>query len=213
MEYQSQYRMNKNISAAILAGGGGKRFDGINKSKIIIDGKTIISRIIETFDEIFDEIIIVSNTPAEFKEFAGCNIIGDQFLNKGPLAGIHSALKNTDSEALFIVAGDMPFLKKELIDKQIYCFNNSDCDILIPQNDDFIEPLHGIYRKSIGLMLEKFLEEGKNYAIHEFLKMVNVQYLDFGGVVESKRALTNINSPSDILMVKKHSGPPPFFFN
>lgn len=198
--------MSKNISAAILAGGSGKRLDGINKSKIVIDGKTIISRIIETFNETFDEIIIVSNTPAEFKEFSGCNIIGDQFINKGPLAGIHSALKNTGSEALFIVAGDMPFLRKGLIDKQIDYFNNIDCDILIPKIDKFIEPLHGIYRKSIVLMLEKFLKEGNNYAIHEFFKMVNVQYLDFGGSMESKRAFTNINSPSDILTLKQHSG-------
>jgi molybdopterin-guanine dinucleotide biosynthesis protein A len=194
--------MSKNISAAILAGGSSKRLDGINKSKIVIDGMTIISRIIEAFDKTFDEIIIVSNTPAEFKEYSACNIIGDQFLNKGPIAGIHSALKNTDSEALFIVAGDMPFLKKKLIDKQIDCFNSINCDILIPKIDEFIEPLHGIYRKSIGLMLEKFLEESKNYAIHEFFKMVNVQYLDFGGSMESKRAFTNINSPSDILIIK-----------
>jgi molybdopterin-guanine dinucleotide biosynthesis protein A len=198
--------MSKNISAAVLAGGRGKRLNGINKSKIVIDGKTIISRIIETLDNTFEEIIIVSNTPSEFKEFSDCNIIPDQFRNRGPISGIHSALKNTDCEALFIVAGDMPFLSKELIDKQIEYFNIIVCDILVPKIDKFIEPLHGIYRKSIVLKLEEFLEAGNNYAIHEFFKIVNVQYLDFGGSEESKRAFTNINSPSDILTVKQQSG-------
>jgi molybdopterin-guanine dinucleotide biosynthesis protein A len=198
--------MRKNISAAILAGGRGKRFNGINKSKIVIDGKTIISRIIETLDNTFEEIIIVSNIPSEFKEFSNCNVIRDQFLNRGPLSGIHSALKNTACEALFIVAGDMPFLRKEIIDKQIDYFNKINCDILVPKIDKFIEPLHGIYRKSIVLKLEEFLEQGNNYAIHEFFKIVNMQYLDFGRSEESKRAFTNINSPSDILYVKQHSG-------
>jgi molybdopterin-guanine dinucleotide biosynthesis protein A len=190
--------MDKNISAAILAGGGGKRLNGLIKSKIVIEGKTIISRIIEAFGDTFDEIIIVSNTPAEFSEFCNCKIVGDQFLNKGPLGGIHAALKNTGNESLFIVAGDMPFLRKELIVEQIAYFNNIDCDILIPKLDKFIEPLHGIYRKSISSKLEACLESGKNYAIHEFFKMVNVQYMDFAGSEDSKRAFTNINSVFDI---------------
>lgn len=196
--------MDKNISAAILAGGTGKRLNGLIKSKIVIDGKTIIARIIETFGDTFDEIIIVSHTQEEFNDYSECKIIGDQFLNKGPLGGIHSALRTTGSESLFIVAGDMPFLRKEFIAKQIEYFNNIKCDILIPKIDSFIEPLHGMYRKSIVLKLEEFLETGKNYAIREFFNIVNVQYLDFGGSEESKRAFTNINSPSDILNVKHH---------
>lgn len=191
--------MRNNISAAILAGGTGKRLNGLIKSKIIIGGKTIISRIIETCNDIFEEIVIVSNTPAEFNEFSNCKIFGDQFINRGPLGGIHSALKNSSGEALFIVAGDMPFLKKELIAKQIDCFNNMDCDILIPKIDNLIEPLHGIYRKSILLKLEEFLWAEKNYAIHKFFTNVNVQYLDFGGYEELNKAFTNINSPADII--------------
>jgi len=198
--------MDKNISAAILAGGTGKRLSGIVKSKIVIDGMTIISRIIETFGDTFDEIIIVTNTPAEFSEFTDCKIIGDQFLNKGPLGGIHSALKNTAYESLLIVAGDMPFLRKEIITKQMDYFNNIDCDILIPKIDNFIEPLHGIYRKSMILKLEEFLETGHSYAIREFFKMVNVQYMDFGGTAESKRAFTNINSPTDLFNFREHRG-------
>ena len=87
--------MIHNISGVILAGGASKRFDGIIKAKIVIDGKTIISRIIETIGEIFDNIIIVTNTPDEFKEFKSCKIIRDHFLNKGPLGGIHSAMKES----------------------------------------------------------------------------------------------------------------------
>jgi molybdopterin-guanine dinucleotide biosynthesis protein A len=81
--------MVHNISGVVLSGGVSKRFNGIIRAKIVIDGKTIISRIVETIDDIFDEIIIVTNTPDEFKEYNSCKIIGDQFLNKGPLGGIH----------------------------------------------------------------------------------------------------------------------------
>jgi hypothetical protein len=39
--------MIHNISGVILAGGASKRFNGLIKAKIVIDGRTIISRIIE----------------------------------------------------------------------------------------------------------------------------------------------------------------------
>ena len=54
--------MVHNIAGVILAGGAGKRFSGITKAKIAVEGKTIISRILETFSDIFDEKIIVTNT-------------------------------------------------------------------------------------------------------------------------------------------------------
>lgn len=198
--------MDKKISAAILAGGSGKRLNDLVKSKIVIDGKQIISRIIDTLGDIFDEILIITNTPAEFNEFSYCKIFGDQLLNKGPLGGIHAALKNAGNESIFIVAGDMPFLRKEIIAKQMDFFKNIDCDILIPKIGKFIEPLHGIYRKTISLKLEAFLETEENYAIHEFFKIVNTKYLDFEGTEDLKRAFTNINSASDILNVKPHPG-------
>lgn len=189
------------ISGVILAGGAGRRFNGLIKSKIIIDGKTIISRIIEAFDDVFDEILIVSNTPEEFTEFLNCRIIEDQFLNKGPLGGIHSAMKSCNCESLFIVGGDMPYLRKDFIVQQIDYFNNNMCDILVPRIDKFIEPLHGIYSRSVISTLEKYLESGNDCAVREFFKIVNLKYLDFKKSEESKRAFTNINSPSDMLNI------------
>ena len=71
--------MINNISGVILAGGANKRFNGIIKAKIIIDGNTIISRIIEIFSEIFDEIIIVTNTPEEFKDITAAELLAISF--------------------------------------------------------------------------------------------------------------------------------------
>lgn len=196
-----------NISGVILAGGASKRFNGIIKAKIVIDGKTIISRIIETLGDIFDELIIVTNTPEEFKEYNSCKIIGDQYLNKGPLGGIHSALKVSEKEALFVFAGDMPLLEKEIIIRQIDFYNINKCDVLIPQINKYIEPLHGIYKKTVLRILEEYLEGDNDFAIREFFKKVNVHYLQFEGSEKSRSAFTNINSLSDVSIVKKLPGP------
>jgi molybdopterin-guanine dinucleotide biosynthesis protein A len=195
------------ISGVILAGGEGKRFNGRTKSNIIINGKTIISRMADTISDIFDELIIVTNTPDEFKEFTSFKITGDIFLNAGPLGGIHAALRNTSKEALFIFAGDMPLIDRKIITRQADCFMGDPCDVLIPRIDDLIEPLHSVFSRTVTGALEEYLEEDRNYAVWEFFNKLNIRYFDPGeGEDEDetvKHAFMNVNSATDIQVVEK----------
>ena len=77
--------MGTRISGAILAGGSNKRFGGITKANVVIGGISIISRILSTISDLFDEVIIVTNKPEEFGEFIQYKIVNDQFLKAGPL--------------------------------------------------------------------------------------------------------------------------------
>jgi molybdopterin-guanine dinucleotide biosynthesis protein A len=190
--------MVNRISGVILAGGSNKRFGGITKANVVIDGKTIISRIISTISDLFVEIIIVTNKPEEFQEFIQYKIVKDQYLKAGPLGGIHAALKASSEDAIFIFAGDMPFLDKEIISDQINEFNKRGHDVFIPKVDQFVEPLHAIYRKSALNHLEKFLLEGKSRAVRDFLSEVNVGYFQLPKTEKTKLAFANINSPSDL---------------
>ena len=193
--------MANRISGVILAGGSNKRFGGITKANIVIDGETIISRIISTISDLFVEIIIVTNKPEEFQEFIQYKIVEDQYLKTGPLGGIHAALKISSEDSIFVFAGDMPFLNKEIISDQISEFNKREHDVLIPEIDQFIEPLHAIYRKSTLNHLERFLSEGKSRAVRDFLSEVNVGYLQMTKNEKTKIAFANINSPSDLAKI------------
>lgn len=195
--------MINSISGIILAGGANRRFQGTIKSKIVIDGKTIISRIIDEIQDIFDEIIIVTNTPEEFEEYNNYKIVGDQFLKAGPLGGIHAALKASSKESLFVFAGDMPLLNKEFIIRQIDYYHSDMCDILVPQIDVYIEPLHSIYNISITKILEDYLRGNYSHAVRDFFKIVNVRYMHLEESEETKNEFININIPSDISMVEK----------
>jgi molybdopterin-guanine dinucleotide biosynthesis protein A len=195
--------MGIKISAVILAGGNNVRFQGRIKSNLLIGGKTIIARIIDTLKDLFDEIIIVSNTPEEFKEFSSYKIIGDRYLKRGPLGGIHSALKETRADALFIFAGDMPLLDKNIISRQLALYRSSKCEVLIPCIGSNIEPLHAVYNSSLTEMLEDYLNSGKDLAVRDFLKKVNVKYMSLKESEETRNAFTNINLPSDIPEIQK----------
>jgi len=195
-----------NISGTILAGGTSRRFHGRTKSNIIIDGATIISRITDTIKDLFNEIIIVTNTPEEFKEYTDYKVVGDQFLDAGPLGGIHAALKSSSNQTIFVFAGDMPLLDKRLIINQIEYYYNNSCDILIPRIGDYTEPLHSILSISVLKTLGEYLSGNNGYAVREFIKMLKVRYLQFEGSEENKIAFTNVNSPADISAVEKILG-------
>jgi molybdenum cofactor guanylyltransferase len=193
--------MKTRISGVILTGGISSRFGGINKSKLFIEGSTIISRMLLIINDIFDEKIIVTNASEEFYEFSGCKIAADHYKKAGPLGGIHSALKLCTTEAIFVFAGDMPFLNKKIILNQIENFNRSEYDILVPEIGELIEPLHAIYRIRILKDLEKFLSEGTTKAVRDFISGFNVGFMKIPDTAVNGKAFTNINSPADITKI------------
>jgi molybdopterin-guanine dinucleotide biosynthesis protein A len=195
--------MIDNISGVILAGGENKRFNGMLKANLIVGGRTIISRTSDTLREIFREIIIVTNTPGKFDEYSDFRIVADIIKNKGPLGGIHAALKATSGEAVFVFAGDMPLIDKEIIISLIDSFATRHCDILIPGIGDYIEPLHSIYSKSIIPELEDFLKANKKSAVRDFTEQVNTFYMELENSEKTRRAFTNINYPEDLPALQK----------
>ena len=194
--------MVQNISGVILAGGANKRFNGMTKANIVLNGRTIISRILGTIVNVFDEIIIVTNTPEEFKEYSGLKIVGDTFIKAGPLGGIHAGLKSSSKESVFIFAGDMPLIDERLIFRQIEFYYNNGCSMLIPAINQNIEPLHSIYNKSIIRTLEEYLSGDHDHAVREFIKLVNFKYMQLEDSEENRNVFSNINSLPDIAIVE-----------
>lgn len=190
------------ISGVILAGGAGSRFNGRLKPKIVIAGESMISRIISVVRDLFDEIIIVTNNPEEFKEFSFCRIVQDQILNAGPLGGIHAAMKTSSNDAIFVFAGDMPFLDKGIILRLIDAYDSADADAVIPEIEEYIEPLHSVYSTSLTEKLEAYLKNENSHAVRDFIKSLNVKYLQFDGSEKNRKAFTNINSSSDIFLAE-----------
>lgn len=201
MRQNNNVRANK-ISGVILAGGTNSRFNGITKANVVIGGKTIIDRIIETIGGFFTEIIIVTNTPQEFDKYAHLKIVPDTFLNTGPLGGIHAALKASDNN-VFVFAGDMPMLNSNIITGLIDSYTSQKYEVMIPSIGNNIEPLHSIYNKSVLPKLEEYLSDNTNYAVRDFIKNVNAGYLNLENSEQNRMAFSNINSPEDLLLFER----------
>ncbi|SHF29187.1 molybdenum cofactor guanylyltransferase [Desulforamulus putei DSM 12395] len=191
------------FSAVILAGGSSSRMK-TNKAMLKINGKTLIQIIIDRLIPHFKEILIISNQPEHYSHF-GLPIYGDIFLNRGPLAGIHSGLTHIASRGAFFVACDMPFVDPRLArqlttDLHVY-------QAVVPRLGRFFQPLHASYRKDCLPAVENALQK-ENPKIMSFYDLVNIKYFDFDQYPEYQwdRVFFNVNTPEDYQLVLNMEG-------
>ncbi|MFP4023080.1 MAG: molybdenum cofactor guanylyltransferase [Thiohalospira sp.] len=187
-----------NVSAAILAGGANKRFQGKTKANIQISGVRIIARTIKILHDIFDDIIIVTNTPDEFKGYKHYTLVPDEIKNVGPLGGIHAAMKAAKNDSVFVFASDMPCISSKFIKSHIEFYKKRRCDAAIPRIKDFKEPLHAIYNTKNIEKLEDYLKSAHDFSIENFIKDLNIRYHNIDDTEENRKSFININTPQDL---------------
>ena len=80
------------ITGVILAGGKSSRM-GFDKGLAILNGKPMIQYVIDVFEKLGLDIIIISNSPGY--ETFGYPIYNDLIPEKGPVGGIYTCLLYT----------------------------------------------------------------------------------------------------------------------
>lgn len=182
------------FSAIILAGGSSSRMK-TNKAMLEINGKTIIQIIIDRLVSHFKEMLIISNQPEQYSHF-GLPIYGDIFLNRGPLAGIHSGLTHISSRGAFFVACDMPFVNLGLARE--LTANLDAYQAVVPRLGHYLQPLHAAYRKDCLPAVEDALQRERP-KIMSFYERVNISYFDFDKHPQYHwdKVFFNVNTPED----------------
>jgi len=149
------------LTAIILAGGKSSRV-GLNKSKdqMKLAGRPLIDWVISkltSLDNLIEENIIIVGPKEKYPNFK--QVVQDIFPQKGPLGGIFSGLKASNSQYNLVVACDMPFLEVKLLQYMREEIDSN--DIIIPRyNRGYIEPLCAIYSKKCLEVMEKNIQSG-----------------------------------------------------
>lgn len=201
--------LNKlNATCLILAGGKGQRLTP-DKPLLEIEGRPIIERTAGVAAALFDQVIIVTNTPKKY-EFLNLLMVADERQGCGPLMGIYSGLKKAKHDAAFVCAADMPFLSEELIRAQ---FQEMDCyDIVVPHLKGGPEFLHAFYTKKCLPFMRENLQADR-YKIEKLTRHSKTLRLDEDwfqrqGLSDAmNKAFININTMRDYR--KWHHKPQP----
>ncbi len=187
----------KNTALIILAGGKNSRYNGDNKAFIKYKGKSFISWIMDELQDVFDEKIIVTNSPGSFTTFDKCKIVTDIVKSRGPLAGIHAGLSVCEHESAFVISCDMPLVDKRVVKSIIEKYNCTDCDGVVPDLNNETEPLFAVYSKGIIDRIVDFLDSDENNSVKAMLKLLSINYYTPTDVVQFRKSILNINSPKD----------------
>lgn len=167
------------LIGTILAGGENRRIPYV-KGLLRIGGLTIVERNLNILKDVFGTVIISTNSP-EIYFASRVSMIGDIINERGPMTGIFSVLTSTGAEAVFVIACDMPFVKKELIEYMKDRFEAisvyKGIDAMVPRFRGGVEPLIGIYTSSVKGRFEESLKAGEK-GLYALLKAVNTFYIE-----------------------------------
>ena len=190
----------RGVTGVILAGGESRRM-GSDKSLLPLDGGRFIDHAYRTLAALFDEVIIVTNSPDLYAGLP-CRKVPDLYPVKGSLAGIHSGLSHARSDRIFVVACDMPFLSAEVIRR--LCARGEGSDVVIPRSERGVEPLHALYDTRCLPAVEELLDAGEKKIVRFFprVRVCEVPPPAFADCDPDGRSFRNINTPQEYFALR-----------
>lgn len=194
-EHPSRW-LSTRVGGVILAGGRNTRMGGRDKAFLRVGGETVFARTLGVLRHCFAEVIVVSNSPDKYAEFA-VEVVADELRGCGPLGGLHAGLGRITTPYAFVTACDMPFLHIEPI--QYLVSRLREQDAIVPQWDGDIEPLHAIYAARLRARIAEAVGQGAR-AMREFLPQIAVEYVSQAAmerVSGAAEAFRNVNTPED----------------
>lgn len=185
------------ITAIILSGGKSKRM-GCDKALLKINGTSLLEKSIELCKPFCSDIIISSNNP-EHQNF-GYPVFADEVENCGPIGGISSCLKKSNTKWNFVISVDAAFVEPAFIEFLFSIIEKADAIVPVTKNGK--EPLIALYNKSCLPLVVKKLKAG-DFKMHNLLNTLNTNFVDAQGWLEDyPKLFDNLNRPEDWREVK-----------
>jgi len=153
-----KYRL-EHITPYIIAGGKSERM-GRDKRTMVYKGMTLLERMCLLAEAATGKkpVLVGNNLPAEYRQ--RFETIRDAAPNKGPLAGLVSALEHNRERWTSILPTDMPGLEAGILEK-MYRLLEDNVEAVLLSRGGFIEPLAGIYFSGTAQFWRERLERGE----------------------------------------------------
>ena len=192
-------------TVVILAGGKSSRM-GFDKQFLKIDERKLMDNLIDELKKEFQDIIIVTNKPEEYKDdLRGCRIVSDEIKQKGPLSGIHIGLKESESKYAYFIACDMPninldyirYMKRELI--------RTKADACVTKQGDKVQPFNAFYSSEVFPKIEKLIMENRRSML-ALINIINTHFIEEKIAREYDSSLDmflNLNTEEDLVRYKE----------
>lgn len=98
-------------TGVVLAGGGSRRFGGLDKTRLPLGGRTLRQRALDVLAPVCATRLLVGGLAAT----DATEVVPDRYPGEGPLGGILTALDRLTTPYALVLAADLPFLSVDLL--------------------------------------------------------------------------------------------------
>jgi molybdopterin-guanine dinucleotide biosynthesis protein A len=195
------------IDSFILIGGRSSRM-GRDKALVEFGGQTLAERAMNTVSEALPEakVTFVAANQVQFGVEAirgGGPFVFDLVEGRGPAGGIYTALAHAQTDWIFVLACDYPFVSKEIIFFLSSLISEKFGAIVPEQEDGRMQPLCAFYKTDAARpVIEEIVDRPRvPPPMHEIVMDLSprlVKYAEYDHLGGAKDFFININNASDL---------------
>jgi molybdenum cofactor guanylyltransferase len=192
------------ITGCILAGGQGRRLDGVDKGFVELAGRPLVVHVLERFRPQVDDVIVSANRNQTRYQRYCRRVIGDELDGyAGPLAGFAAAMAAAATPLLATTPCDSPFIPTNMVARLWQALIDEAAEISVVCAGRRRQPVFALLRTDLRDSLLAYLHTGQRkidtwYADHR------VTDVDYGA---DTSAFSNVNTPEDLAAAEARLGP------
>ena len=174
---------------------------GTDKAFVMLDGRTLLARALDVCRTITSDVRIAGDRK-KFAPFAP--VVEDVFPGCGPLAGIHAALRASQTDLNLVLAVDLPFVSPALLHFLIAQARDAGAMVTVPRAAKGWQPLCAVYRRAFADAAETALRAGryKIDALFDQALTCPVGEEDLRRAGFSLDAFRNLNTPEELAQAR-----------
>ena len=191
-------------SAAILAGGRGRRLGGVVKPLLVIDGRTMLERQVAVLAPLGVTPRLVAPDPAPFAA-QPLEVVAD-VVDAGALGALYTALVTAATPYVLAIAADLPFLTTPFLEALVARRHDGDAVMAAPGGR--LQPLCGVYATRTAPVLARAIEAG-HWRVTDAVASLDTCVLDDGALAAfdpDGRLLLNVNTRDDEAAARRFAG-------
>lgn len=170
---------------------------GRDKGLVPLAGKPLIEHVLSKLTGLSEEILITTNAPEQYA-YLDVHTVRDRVPGAGALAGLYSALAAAKGDHILVVACDMPFVNRRLLEHLCRLAPNG--DVVVPYYNQKYEPFLAVYARSVLPEVEAALSTGQRRMISFYpkVKIHTVEAETLDQFDPERLSFFNINTPEDL---------------
>jgi molybdopterin-guanine dinucleotide biosynthesis protein A len=184
------------VAGFVLAGGQSTRM-GRDKAFLELGGRTLLARALSLAGTVAEPVRIVGVSESFL---AHGRVVEDVFPGRGPLGGIHAALRSSAAELNLMLAVDLPSVEPRFLAYLVNAARQSSAVVTLPHAAGGWQPLCAVYRREFRTIAEQSLREGSNridrLLVRVEIRVIAEEELEGGGF--SSTIFRNLNTPEEL---------------